>query len=126
MANEITITASLGYNNTAKGLPNEVLALNGVTFNITGVNYQKGSKSFSTSAGGTAIPLGGVGTLGWAYFKNTDAANYITILNAVSGTTLIRLLAGEAAVFRFDPGVTAPAILANTSAVVVDYMILEN
>lgn len=126
MANEITVTATLQYYNTGKNLPQEVLTLQATSFNITNSNYVKGTKSFPTTAGGTAIPLGGVtASLGWAWFKNTDSTNYITLLSAVSGTTLIRLLAGEACVFRFDPGVTAPAILANTAAVVVDYMILE-
>ncbi|MDE1766570.1 MAG: hypothetical protein KGI27_09930 [Thaumarchaeota archaeon] len=127
MANEITVTASLGYNNTAKGLPNEVLAILGSTFTITGVNYQKGSMTVPTTAGGTAIPLGGVSTPGgWVYIKNTDGTNYVQILTAVSGTTFARLYPGEAGVIRLDAGVTAPAALANVASLKIDYMILEN
>lgn len=127
MANEITVTAVLQYNNTAKGLPNEILSLNSVSFSITGVNYQKGSMTVPTTAGGTAIPLGGVSTSGgWCFVKNTDSTNYCQIMTAVSGTAFIRLMPGEAAVFRLDAGITAPAALANTASIKLDYMILEN
>jgi hypothetical protein len=127
MANEIQVTAKLSYTNAAKNIANQFLQIpNGVgSFNITGQNYSAGTKSFPTTAGGTAIPLGGVGTLGWAMFLNLDSTNYVQILNAASGTVLIRLNAGEIALFRFDAGVTAPVILANTAAVEVQWLILE-
>lgn len=130
MANEILVTAALQYTNAANNIAATLLQIGGSTnnaqFSISGKNFVYATKSFSTSAGGTAIPLGAVGTLGWAAVKNNDAANFIQVLTAVSGTTFLRVNAGEMALFRFDQSVTAPAILANTASVLTEYMILEN
>jgi len=130
MANEISVTSALTYTNTANGIAATTLQIGGASnnalFNISGKNFVYATKSFTTGAGGTAIPLGAVGTLGWVAIKNNDAANYIQVLTAVSGTVFLRINAGEMASFRFDQGVTAPAILANTASVLTEYMILEN
>jgi hypothetical protein len=48
--------------------------------------------------------------------------NFITILTAASGTAFAKLLPGEACVFRLD--VAAPAVLADTAIVVIDYLVL--
>lgn len=130
MANEISVTAALNYTNTANGIASTLLQIGGSTnnaaFSITGKNFTYLSKSFPTSAGGTAIPLGAVGTLGWCAIKNNDATNYIQVLTAASGTTFLRINAGEMALFRFDQGITAPAILANTASVLTEVLLLEN
>jgi len=130
MANEIQVTLALQYTNAAQSIPPTLLQIAGTAnqslFSISGKNFTDGTKSFPTSAGGTAIPLGGVGTLGWAVIRNLDPTNYVQVLTAVSGTVFLRINAGEAALFRFDQGVTAPAILANTAACVCQWLILEN
>jgi hypothetical protein len=126
MANEISVTASLAYANAAFSILQKSLSINGSTFTITGKNYSLGSKSFPTTAGGTAIPLGGNTTMGWSCIKNDDPTNYVQVLSAVSGTVFLKLFAAEAAVFRFDLTVSAPAILANTAAVLCEFLLLEN
>lgn len=131
MANEISVTAILQYTNTAQNIAALLLqeggSSNNALFSITGKNFVLNTKSFPTSAGGTAIPLGGItGNLGWAAIKNNDPTNFITVLNAASGTTFLKLKPLEMAVFRFDTSVTAPAILANTGACLVEYLILED
>lgn len=129
MANEITVASFLQYVNSAAGIPQVSFPFTNATkqVSIAGKNYVLGTKSFPTTAGGTAIPLGGVSTSGgWAIFQNLDATNYAQILNAVSGTVFARLTpADPPIVLRLDDGVAAPAILANTAAVEVAYMILE-
>lgn len=125
-ANEITLTGSLQYANPAQNISEVGLSLFNALFSITGKNYTYGTMSVPTTAGGTAIPVSNLSTLGLAIFKNNDATNYVQILTAASGTVLPRLNPGEVAVFRFDSGVTAPAALAHTAPVVLQYMILEN
>lgn len=127
MANEITVGASLAYANAAISIDSIVLAIKSPgTFNINGIKFVKNMMSVPTTAGGTAIPLGSVGTLGWACFKNLDTVHFVEIFNAVSGTKMLRLNAGECFPFRFSQSVTAPAAIADTSAVNMEYLILEN
>jgi len=124
--NEITSSASLSYTNAAKGIATTALSSPPSFFTVTGYNVVNSTMSVPTTAGGTVIPLGSVGTLGWAYFKNLDATNYVEIQTATSGTKFIKLLPHEFCMFRFATTITAPAALANTSAVLMQYMIIEN
>lgn len=124
--NEITSSASLSYTNAAKGIATTALSSPPSFFTVTGYNVNSSTMNVPTTAGGTAIPLGSVGTLGWSYFKNLDATNYVDIMTAASGTAFIRLQPHEFAMFRFTPAVVAPAALAHTSAVLMQYMIIEN
>lgn len=124
--NEITSSASLSYTNAAKGIATTALSSPPTFFTITGYNVVNSTMNVPTTAGGTAIPLGSVGTLGWSYFKNIDATNYVDIMTATSGTAYVRLLPHEFAMFRFTPAITAPAALAHTSSVLMQYMIIEN
>lgn len=84
-----------------------------------------GVASVATTAGGVAIPLGGLSTLGYAQFTNLDATNYVQLMTAVSGTVFGKLLPGETAVFRFDPTITAPAWIAHTGACQVSFLIVD-
>ena len=127
MANEITVVASLTYVNAAIGVASASLGINSPgKFTISGSKFVENIFSVPTTAGGTALPIGSVGTLGWALLKNLDTVNFVSILNAVSGTKLLRLNPGEVALFRFDQSVTAPAAIADTAAVLLQYMMLAN
>src|ERR1035438_3031681 len=85
-----------------------------------------GSASVPTTSGGTAIPVSALANLGYAMFVNMDPTNYVQLLSAASGTVLIKLLPGDVALFRFDGGITAAALLAHTAACNVQFVILEN
>lgn len=127
MANEITVAASLAYANSAIGISGVTLAITAPgLFTISGSKFVQNVMSVPTTAGGTAIPLGSVGTLGWAMFKNLDNAHFVEIYNAVAGTKLVRINPGEIALFRFAQSVTAPAAIADTGAVNMEYLILDN
>lgn len=126
MSNELSVTASLQYTNAAKNIASKSLAIQASLFSITGANYAAGTQSVPTTAGGTAIPVGNLTTLGWAMFKNNDATNYVDILTAASGTAFARIMPGEILLMRITPAMTAPAALAHTAPVEMEYLILEN
>ena len=127
MANEITVTASLNYTNTAANIASTTLTIKAPgKFSTAGGDFIQATMSVPTTAGGTAIPCGSITAPGWAMIKNNDATNYVEILNAVAGTAVLRLNANEIALFRFAAGITAPAAIANTAAVVIEYLFIEN
>lgn len=130
MANEITVASYLQYAKAAAGVPQTNYPFTNAvkTLSITGVNYQQGTFSVPTSAGGTAIPKGGVGTVGWIILQNLDPTNYVQVLCAASGTAFARLLPNEPPiVLRLDQsGANVPAFIANTAACEVAYLLIEN
>lgn len=125
MANEITVSGSLSYLNQPQNISQQSLSVNSLSVNITGKNFASGSMSVPTTSGGTAIPLAGLATIGWAMFKNNDATNYIELLSAVSGTVFAKLFPGEFALLRVDPTITAPAALAHTAPAALEWLMLE-
>lgn len=123
-SNAIQVTASLVYTNLPQNISAQTLAAGPSLFSITGINYAGGTMAVPTTSGGTIIPLGSVTSLGWAMFKNNDSTNYVDILVTTSGTDILRLYPGEVALFRFGSGVTAPAAIAHTATVLLQYLIL--
>ena len=73
-----------------------------------------------------ALPMGDVSTAGWARLENLDATNYVEIGVVVTGTfyPTIKLKATEFCVVRL--GTNAPYARANTAAVQLDYVILQD
>jgi len=123
-ANIATIQALLSFlNGTTGAAANIQLAL--TSFAVAGNHFVNDVFNVPTTAGGTAIPKGGVGNGGFFIFLNTDPTNYVQILNAVGGTVLLRIGPGEPAMGRFDPTVTAPAAVANSGAVDLAYLFLD-
>jgi hypothetical protein len=94
-------------------------------FNQTTIGKYGGVVSIGTSE--EDLPVGDVGTNGYAFLKNLDPTNYVK-WGPKSGGAMVemgRLKPGEAAWFRVAPGVTIRAI-ADTAAVKVDYRLYEN
>ena len=121
MANEATVSAYLSF---VKGTVDTKMSRQAIQFTVAGTNYIQESMTVPTTAGGTAIPLGSVGTPGFYFIKNNDATNFVTILSGVGGTALLKLKAGEFTVGRFS--VATPAALANTLSVQIEYLIVED
>lgn len=123
MANELTINGSVAF---SKGnVATKTLAVQTLRANVSGADFIQATQSIPTTAGGTAISIpAAIGTPGWFFIKNNDATNYVTILDSVSGAALLKLKAGEVAMGRFASA--APAALANTAAVVIEYLIVED
>jgi len=121
------VTASLSYANSNAniGILQKLLAVSNLSISVSGKNYVEGTMAVPTTAGGTVIPLGSLTGLGWGIFWNHDGTNYVDILPATSGVSIVRMLPGEPAVFRFGSGITAPAALAHTAVVLMEYLIIE-
>lgn len=121
MANELTIGGSLTY--AGANAASITVGSSGVAVTVATDVLSGGVLSVSQSAD-TAIPMGGVSTPGYCFFKNLDATNYIKILTASGGTEIIRLKAGESAgPLRLAPGLTAPYARADTAACRMQYMV---
>ena len=122
MANELTVTGSLtGYK--ASVMSSAVArSVTGATFGMSGNYWVEGVQLIGTAP--TAIGLGGVTAPHWAYFHNLDAGNYVTIRNGSGGADLLKLLAGE---YAFCPllDTGTPYAVANTAAVLLEYMIFS-
>lgn len=70
-----------------------------------------------------AMLLGEVTSLGYCAIINYGPTNFVQIRTATSGTAMVKIPAGEGAIFRFGSGVTAPFIVADTAGCTVEYCI---
>lgn len=124
MANEISVAANL---NARKG---NAFASRPFSGSFTWNTARKAE--FVQNIGTTAEALtiqADLTTLGWALFVNLDTINYVEIGRDSSGTflPLVRLNAGEAALFRLAQGIAATLhARANTSAVDMECVILND
>ena len=122
MANEITITAKLLCQNG-----NFEASTNASRISVTqsALGCQKAVQEIGTSY--EQVILGDVSTEGYAMFRNLDATNFIQLGldGGASLTPVVRLKAGEVALFRIDAGATIFA-KADTAACDLDVLILEN
>jgi hypothetical protein len=123
----ISALATLAYNNGA-GINVQLPMTSGlISVALSGSNFLEDAMSVPTTAGGTAIPVSLLSSLGLTCIVNLDPVNYIDILSAVSGTAFARLLPGDPPfLFRWNPGITAPALLAHTAICVAQFLIIEN
>ena len=126
MANEISISTRLLAKKSFLNVDHNVGT---VTADLSGSTSAAGIVSIPTTAGGTALSLDGIttATMGYAFFRNIDATNYIEIGVQVGGTfyALVKLKAGEVALLRMNQ-TNPPYALANTATVVLQFTILAN
>lgn len=93
---------------------------------VAGSNYVHETMSVPTTAGGTTIPIGSLGSIGNYAIRNNDPTNYVDILSVITtGIKILRLQPGASAMGYFGPDVTAPAALAHTGACQLEYMFVE-
>lgn len=77
-------------------------------------------------AASEAIVTTEIGTLGWCFLKNLDDTNYVKYGPDSGGmVNFAKIQPGEIAAFRLYPGITFHA-QADTAAVELDILILEN
>jgi hypothetical protein len=121
MANEITVTVKLS---AVKGFLNyrDEPGVQSITMN--GSTGSGGVHTVFTSHG--ALAIGSVGTAGWAFFRNTDATNFVEIGRDNAGTFIgfVKLKAGESCILRLTTN--APYARANTASVNLQYYILAD
>jgi hypothetical protein len=121
MANEISLTASLSCFKSAIMGTAIGRSITNLLRNMSGSNYIQDTVVVPTSA--TVVALGGVTNPHWSFWLNLDPINYIQLQNGVSGAVLVRLLAGDFAMFPLDQGAT-PYAISNTGACQMEYLIL--
>jgi len=120
MADEINVTGLLSFEKSPAAKIS--VGVSAAKFTVTGTKYVHGLQNVGTAA--EAIGLGDIGTPGYFFIKNLDATNYLEILSATDGSVLLKIKAGEFAIGRF--GAAAPAAKANTAAVNIEYLIVED
>lgn len=120
MAAEITVTVSLAFR---KGGAVDGLDPGPVSVTFTGTNFLHNRQTVGTVE--EALLLGDATAGGWCIMVNRDATNYVQIRGASGQTPLIRCRAGEPACFRIDSG-ASPTAQANTAAVELEYLVLED
>lgn len=121
MSAEITISASLTLNDTGQVIGGEA-----VDVNVSGTE-RGGSPRQSVGTSIEAIALGALTTAAGALciIKNRDSTNYVEIHTTTSSNVVMgKVPAGERHIFRFGSSVTAPAIIANTAAVLCDITLI--
>lgn len=123
MANEVTVTASLSCNKPSVMSSAVGRAITNAQFTMTG-NFYVAPESMSVGTSATVIPLGQITAPHWAYFKNLDPTNYLTIRNGSGGADLCQLYPGE---FAIIPLLTTcvPYAVANNAPVLMEFMILS-
>ena len=121
MANEITVTTRIAVinGNYKEERTSKIQADQSAT------GGQAGVQNIGTSY--EAVTLGNVSTEGYVHLRNLDSTNYLEVgLDAGADLTpVIRLNAGEVALFRLSTSATLFA-KANTASVDLDVCILEN
>lgn len=121
MANELTLSGSITFNDT-----DETASVSALNVSMTGTRFIHMRKSIATSE--EALDLGELSgaTLGWFYAKNLDSTNYLEIRSGTGASNdIIKLKAGEFCLFRWGSDVTAPYAIANTAACLLEYRIYE-
>ena len=93
----------------------------------TAVPAARGGTQTIGFAAHEAIVITDLTTVGWCYFRNRDATNFVQIGADVAAAfvPVVRLNAGEACVFRMSQALT-PYAKADTAAVILECNILDD
>ena len=119
MANELSLTLKFRFERDDEILEKEFIRQ---SFNVAGSNALMNYQTVGTAE--EALVLGDAGAGGYLLMWNTDATNYVEIRPATGIADLVRLLAGDVALFRITNDATAPFVIANTASVRIGYILL--
>lgn len=119
MANELTVSCSLRYSTSSQ---EEEKSYSGVQIDVSGTNVIKHRQTIGTSE--EALTVGDVNSAGYMIVKNMDATNYVTIRAASAAADLVKLKAGEVAMFRL--AANGPYAIANTASVAIEYLLISD
>ena len=125
MANELEITMQLKYAKDDVAVDTGRISFK---VDVSGGKVLTAVQEIGTSQ--EAITLGDVSEGGWFAIQNLDAANFVDISGdgATDDVALVRLKAGEAAMFRMsaDVGAGKFTAAADTAAVDVRYWVFDD
>lgn len=113
MANELTISG-LTIQFTKSAMPSVNFTAGTLSITVSGTQLMDNVQAVGTSE--EAILMGDVAAGGWCFFQNMDATNFVEIRSGTGATDLIKLLAGEFALFRMSADSSAPYAIADTGA----------
>lgn len=119
MSDEITINAFLSFTN---GVRSDEFGETGLTFDMSGTDYVRKTQSVGTSE--EALNIGEITTPGYILIRNRDATNFVSLRAATGGANCVKIKAGEIALFRLAS--TAPFVIADTSSVEIEYLLIED
>jgi hypothetical protein len=122
MASEITVNALLYF---LKSGITDSFTFPSTQFTMTGANYIHRTQTIATTPG-TAIDVASLATPGWGLFKNNGPTNFVQLKTATGGAVFAKLKVGEIALLRLDPTVTAPFAIADTTAIQLEYILIED
>lgn len=121
MASELKLTINFSY---ADGEAKVDKAVSNLGVDVTGTVLACGVQNVDTSE--EALGLNGVTAGGYLFLRNLDSTNYVSLRSGTGATNVVRLKAGEVAVFRLDAAATAPFVIANTAAVDLEFALLSD
>lgn len=119
MASELTLNVLAHF---AKGLEDEEFVVTGKQITVAGTKCLKYRQTIGTEA--EALEIGDMTTPGYFVGLNTDDTNYIEIRDGEEGADVVKLKAGEVALFRL--ATTTPYAIANTDECELKYMVIED
>ena len=120
MANEITVSASLTYEDSESA---DVSAeISELLASVATKKFIKYKQNIGFAAE-EALTLGEVTSPGWAFFINRDATNFVELRVSTGGAKFAKLLPGEFACLRLGSGAQVPYALADTGAVQLEVLL---
>ena len=122
-ANAITASVSLTLTENSVPLLNWVESA--LSLNQAGSRVNSSVQSVLTGPGAALNIV--AGTVGYCMIKNLDTSTnqVVYLLTGAAGTKFAQLAAGEIALFKFGPDITAPYIAAQSTACQVKVAVLE-
>jgi hypothetical protein len=107
----------------AKGVLSEAIMPGVLQFNVAGKHFVHDEISLTTSY--AAVNKGNIGTLGFYYFKNTDATNNVLISTDGGSTAAILLAPGQVALGFASSTTTTFQAKGSASTPSMEYFLLE-
>ena len=120
MAAEITLSASLTF---LKGGIGSSLSVTDLTLDVSGTDYYQGTQQVPITTP-EALIKGDVTTPGMILIQNTDSTNSMELIGVSGDSSTIKVEAGETQLFRLSQ--TDPFVVANTSVVQINYLLIED
>lgn len=121
MANEITLAATLSYEDSEDS--SELLTLTDILASVASKKYIKHKQNIGTSE--EAITLGEVTAPGWALFINRDETNFISLKVGTAGAIFAKLKPGEFAFLRLGSGAQVPFAISDTASCQLEFFLIN-
>ncbi len=119
MADELEIAAALKFSKDGESASLDAGLLQ---ITVSGSAYKKGTQEIGTDE--EALLMGDVGTAGYVLLVNRDDTNFVEIRPGSGIADLIKIKAGEFALFRL--AMDAPYAIADTAACQLEYLVIED